>query len=78
MIQHRHYFPGYQGPSSSNEMWWHDENMVHKKYPTAHNGEILETRVKGESNGKRSTTTREDNRQDSEATRAKYVLQRIT
>lgn len=43
-LQHRHFFPGYEGPASSNEKWWHDASMKHTKYPTAHDGEILETR----------------------------------
>jgi hypothetical protein len=43
-LQHRHFFPGYEGPKSLNDGWWHDANMKHTKYPTAHDGEILETR----------------------------------
>lgn len=43
-LQHRHFFPGYEGPKSLNDGWWHDANMKHIKYPTAHDGEILETR----------------------------------
>lgn len=74
MIQHRHFFPGYVGPASSNDRWWHDEQMVHKKYPTAHAGGILETRVKGDSSGKQPTPIRP---KDPVATRALYELERI-
>ena len=44
MQQHRHVFPGYVGPDSSNGGWWHDVNMKHTKYPTAHDQPILGTR----------------------------------
>lgn len=37
--QHRHVFPGYEGPDNK---WWHDPKLVHKRYPTAHDGVIEE------------------------------------
>jgi hypothetical protein len=43
-LQHRHFFPGYEGPKSLNDGWWHDVNMKHVKYPTAHDVPALEER----------------------------------
>lgn len=37
--QHRHVFPGYEGPDNK---WWHDPKLVHRRYPTAHDGVIEE------------------------------------
>ena len=37
--QHRHVFPGYEGPDNK---WWHSPTLVHKRYPTAHDGVIEE------------------------------------
>lgn len=45
MLQHRHVFPGYEGPKNDPDgsKWWHACTMVHRKYPTAHEV-ILEER----------------------------------